>query len=70
MNTKPWYLSRTLWLNVIAAGFLALEATFHLVQPLVPVNVYLVVAATLPVLNAMLRVVTSAQLTLTATSQT
>jgi hypothetical protein len=69
VNSKPWYQSRILWLNTAAAGFIALEASFHLVQPLVPVNVYLAVATALPVLNAMLRVVTSTQLTLTATSK-
>lgn len=56
---KPLWNSRTLWLNAIAAGLLALEAGAGLLQPLLPVDVYAAVAIALPVLNAMLRVVTT-----------
>lgn len=56
---KPWWQSRTLWLNAVAAGLVALEASTGLLQPLLPVNLYTAVAVALPVVNAMLRTVTS-----------
>lgn len=59
---KPWFESRTLWLNALAAGLLTLEASTGALQPLLPVNVYAAVAIALPVLNAMLRVMTSTRI--------
>lgn len=56
---KPWYTSKTLWLNAVSAGLVALEASTGLMQPYLPVNLYTAVAVGLPVLNAMLRIVTS-----------
>lgn len=63
---KPWHHSRMLWLNVIAAGLVALEATTGLLQPHLPVNFYLVMSIGLPVLNAMLRVITTQAIMLRA----
>ena len=63
MNTKPWYTSRILWVNSIAAMLVALELGWKLFQPFVPVNFYLLIAAVLPVVNAGLRVYTNAALT-------
>ena len=56
---KHWWHSRTIWLNVIAAGLVALEASTGLLQPLLPVNLYTAIAVGLPVINAMLRIVTN-----------
>lgn len=56
---KHWWHSRTIWLNVIAAGLVALEASTGLLQPLLPVNLYAAIAVGLPVINAMLRIVTN-----------
>ena len=56
---KVWWKSRTLILNAVAAGLVSLEAGTGLLQPLLPVNLYTGVAVGLPVLNAMLRVVTT-----------
>lgn len=56
---KPWYHSKTLLLNAVAAGLVALEAGFGLLQPHLPVNFYAALAVALPVVNAMLRVITS-----------
>ena len=56
---KPWYRSRILWANAVAAGLVALEANTGLLQPLLPVNFYTALAVALPVVNALLRVVTS-----------
>lgn len=61
---KPWYTSKTLWLN---AGVLALagaESQLNLLQPLLPVNVYGLVAFALPIANGVLRLITSSAVTL------
>lgn len=56
---KPWWKSRTLWVNTAAAALVALEANTGLLQPLLPVNLYTAIAIALPVVNAALRIVTS-----------
>lgn len=56
---KPWYRSKTILVNMAAAGLVALEAVFGLLQPHLPVNFYTALAVALPVVNAMLRVITS-----------
>lgn len=56
---KPWWRSRTLQANALVAALVALEAGTGLLQPVLPVNFYTVVAVGLPVINAVLRVVTS-----------
>lgn len=56
---KPWYKSKTILLNALAAGLVALEAVSGLLQPHLPVNFYTAVAVGLPILNAMLRVITT-----------
>ncbi len=59
MNKKRWYTSKTLQLNAVAAGLVALEAGWGLLQPILPVNFYTALAVFLPVANAVLRVLTS-----------
>lgn len=61
---KSAWASRTLWVNALAAGLLAAEAGTGLLQPLLPVNLYTAIAVGLPVINAMLRIVTSQALRL------
>ncbi len=56
---KPWWCSRTLWFNAICAALAAAEAGFNILQPLLPVNVYTLLAFALPIGNALLRVLTS-----------
>jgi hypothetical protein len=56
---KHWSRSKTLWLNAIVAGMVALEAGTGLLQPLLPVSLYTAVAVSLPVINAVLRVITT-----------
>ncbi len=56
---KPWWQSKTLWLNAIAAGLVALESGTGRLQPLLPVNFYTLLAVGLPVINAWLRVITT-----------
>lgn len=63
VTAKPWWQSKTLWLNLVAAVLIALEAKFSLLQPYLPGNVYAWFAVFLPVANAVLRVVTSVPVT-------
>lgn len=59
---KPWYHSKTLWFNLIAAGLIAMETQFSVLQPYLPGSVYAWIATVLTVANAVLRVVTAAPL--------
>lgn len=59
MEAKPWYQSKTLRLNAIAAGLVALEASTGMLQPHMPVDFYTALAVGLPIINAMLRVITT-----------
>ncbi len=61
---KPWYLSKTVWLNIFAAALLGVEVNLNLVQPHVPVDFYQLMATALPVINLLLRSVTNTGLTL------
>lgn len=56
---KAWYRSRTLLTNAAIAGLVALEAGTGLLQPLLPIGFYTSVAVGLPILNAVLRIITT-----------
>ena len=56
---KPWYKSRTLIVNAAVAALAAFELVSGLLQPFLPVNVFTAVAVGLPVINAVLRVITT-----------
>ena len=56
---KPWYTSKTLIINALVA----LEAGTGLLQPYLPGNFYAMIAVGLPVVNAILRVITTTALT-------
>lgn len=60
---KPWYTSKTLWVNLIVGVLASLEATTGLLRPYLPEHWYVAVAVGLPVINVMLRVVTTQGLT-------
>ncbi len=60
MEPKVWWKSKTLWVNAIAAMLVALEAGTGVLQPMLPVNLYTVLAVGLPIVNALLRVITTA----------
>lgn len=66
---KPWHRSKTLRVNALAAALLALEASTGLLQPHLPVDIYLVMAVALSVANAVLRVITTQALVLRPQSQ-
>ena len=61
---KAWYQSKTLWVNIIVAALAALEAGTRVLQPFLPANFYALVAVGLPVINAVLRIVTAQGLSL------
>jgi len=61
---KAWYLSKTLWVNAIIAALVALEAGTGLLQPFLPPNFYAIIAVGLPIVNAVLRIVTTQGLSL------
>ena len=56
---KPWYKSRTLIVNAAVAALAAFELVSGLLQPFLSVNVFTAVAVGLPVVNAILRVITT-----------
>lgn len=58
-SAKPWWQSKTLIINLIAAALVALESGTGMLQPYLPMNFYTVIAVALPVVNAILRVVTT-----------
>lgn len=59
---KPWYTSKTIIVNAIVAAMVALEAGTGLLQPYLPGNFYAIIAVGLPVVNAVLRVITTTAL--------
>lgn len=63
LQMKPWYKSKTLIVNAAVAMLVALESVSGLLQPFLPINLYTAVAVGLPVINALLRVVTTEGLT-------
>lgn len=62
-ESKPWWESRTMIVNVVAALLMALEAQWHLLQPYLPVNFWVAMSIALPVVNAALRMVTTVPIT-------
>lgn len=58
LAAKPWWRSRTLWLNALVLALAAAEAQVGVLQPWLPVNVFALIAFCLPVANALLRFAT------------
>lgn len=56
---KPWWKSKTLWVNITIAVLTTLEATTGLLQPYLPEHWYVAVAVGLPIINVVLRVITT-----------
>lgn len=52
---KRWWQSKLLMLNALVLIGTAAETQLNILQPLLPVNIYAVVAFALPALNAVLR---------------
>ena len=64
MNAKPWHQSKTIIVNVVAALLVAVQALTGALQPLLPVDLYQAIAAALPVVNGILRLLTDTAVTL------
>lgn len=60
---KTWWKSKTLWFNAVVAALAGAEASFSFLQPIVPVNVYGILAFVLAVGNSVLRLITSQPIT-------
>jgi hypothetical protein len=56
---KVWYKSKTIWVNVGAAALMALEASTGLLKPYMADTFWVAMAVALPMVNAILRVVTT-----------
>lgn len=56
---KKWYQSKTILFNTAALALSALEAKLHVLQPVLPVDIYAITAVVLPVANILLRTATN-----------
>lgn len=56
---KPWWKSRTIWVNAGMAALTALEGVTGWLQPYLPVNFYVAMAVALPIVNGVLRAITT-----------
>jgi|GEM_PF-3810409 len=61
---KHWLRSRTLIVNATALGLIVAESHLQLLQSVLPVNVYALAAFALPVMNAVLRLITNTAVSL------
>jgi hypothetical protein len=61
---KRWRHSWTLWVNLVTLVLAVAETQVNLLQPLLPVNVWHLLAFVLPIVNALLRFKTSVGLAL------
>lgn len=59
MNSKPWYKSKTLWLNAIALALAAAAENWSALQGVLPAHWYAWFAFALPIGNALIRTVTT-----------
>lgn len=63
---KYYKRSKMLIVNAVALALATAESQLHVIQPLLPVNFYAAMAFALPVINAVLRVLTKQPLTFRA----
>jgi hypothetical protein len=68
-NTKPFWLSRTLWFNVIGVILIYAESQMKVIEPLVPASVYGWLVLVLPLGNLVLRAITNTALSMSATKE-
>lgn len=60
---KPWWKSRTVWVNIIVGVLSVIETQVELLKPYVPAGWFVIVAIGLPVVNIVLRLVTTTAVT-------
>jgi hypothetical protein len=56
---KHWSRSKTIWVNAVIAALASFESVTGFLQPYVPVNIYALISITLPIINSVLRVITT-----------
>ena len=56
---KNWYQSKTMWFNIISAVLVVLEAQIGVLTPLLPSDVAPWVLLGIPIINVVLRVITT-----------
>lgn len=56
---KNWYQSKTMWFNIISAVLVVLEAQIGVLTPLLPSDVAPWVLLGIPIINVVLRIVTT-----------
>lgn len=56
---KNWYQSKTMWFNIISAVLVVLEAQLGVLTPLLPSDVAPWVLLGIPIINVVLRIVTT-----------
>jgi len=59
MIRKAWWKSRTLWINALVLLLVTVEQQLGVLRELLPVNLYALAAVALPVVNMLLRVITT-----------
>jgi hypothetical protein len=60
---KKWYQSKTILLNMFVAILAVFEASTGLLKPFVPDYLYVTLAVSLPILNIILRTITTQSVT-------
>jgi len=63
IEAKPWYKSRTIIFNAIMAMLVSAEASFSILQTVLPANWYGILSFALTVGNVVLRVITTSPVT-------
>lgn len=56
---KNWYQSKTMWFNIISAVLVVLEVQLGVLTPLLPSDVAPWVLLGIPIINVVLRVITT-----------
>lgn len=69
-ESKPWWASRTLWINLFVLALAMAEQKLQFLQGVLPGNFYAITAFALPIVNVVLRSVTTAAVTLRRTDPT
>lgn len=57
--TKPWWQSRTLWVNALVLALATAETQLNILQGVLPGGLFAWLAFGLPVVNAALRLITT-----------
>lgn len=67
-ENKPWYTSKTLWVNAIATALAVVQLNFHLLESSLSSSVYVSAVGALAFINVLLRGITSTGITFTGSN--